>query len=563
VLDDLIAGFRRLFYANRWETLVEDFSELPTASSVILGNLRAHVVASSRPMIRLASAGGRELRIDLVDGHSWPSTLRVHFEHAFSIQARPLKQVEEGPGVMRSHLVVGHVVLSGRPQHLLRIASPELVACLQRLIVKPMDELRDNLLVLTLPHPDLALDLVARLRDALAAADLVELGAHATVLPERFAQRSDDSWFRLCMRAIEAVGADDDSFLGLQRALMFAHPDRALEAAELHRHRARRTLHRALEEPEHRHVALRVLAQMRPDANTAKRLAPHIDVEIALVLLSRNDGFLAKEAMAALNLGVGDTPSRALVGRLVPKLPGTEPSLRLRLLTMLAPHIDLLERKKRAALARDVLTACSPDVALSLAPAICRSVEGSVDTYPRARAVQLLPMLPEHSSVDTLLAGLFKVRRHQNDVVFAATQRMLKGRSLALVPTFAALAATLPRPAADDLIVGIGGRRLDGAAPVLAGFLGHPDPEIVGMVAGPLGYLGGHDELKALGHRATAGDTSDELRDALRHAMDEIELRLGPVQRGGLSMVDDGGHLALSAEAGGLGIVDGGELSDE
>ena len=561
MLDTLLDGFRRLFLRRQWEQLIEQYGSEPDVLDLLRANLEPHVEAFGEGKLVLRSPGGRTVRVQVEPPRRWPSNIELRLDPGLGVGVQFARgKRRKAKGRRGPTLRVDHLLLTGRPLALMRAASRLVLERLGAVVLGPGDAITDDRIELALPGPDEALAVVDRVRAALDLADAVETAPALEVLARRFDQRHDSAWAGACVRAIAAIGVGDPAFAGMQLSFMLAHPAHGLKGARLHIIQARSSLAAAAAVEATKRAALRVLAQLPPAQATTALLRSRMDVELAVDLLRRKDGLLSRQAQECLEQGLGEAPDAGLVGRLAGMTRAPPLETQRALLKMLAPHLALLPRGSRAATARGVITRCEPDVALLLAESVFESAIEADGLLPRAQALRLVPLLPEDATVDRLARRMLEGAGRRDDLTPAVTDRLLGGRSLSVMPVFAALASKMPRPAADDLIDAVSVRRLPGGVALLAGFLQHGDEDIVAQVAGPLGRLGGHGELMALGARASMAATDPHLQELLRQAMHEIEVHLGPVQRGGLSMVEEpGGDLTLVADEGRVALVGDGE----
>ncbi len=554
MLNDLIAGFRRLFGSRHWEQLLEAAEHDVSALDLLQGNLGPGVARRAGDAVLLKSPGGHRIRVVGEPGSPWPATFTATLQPGLGVVVRRRGQARSGrldPRIRR--LPVDGLEFDGTPAAILRAASPAVCERLGRVLLHQRDTIDKDRVVLEPPPMDLAFTLVERVEDLLALVDEVELRPLVQVLGDRIEQREDRAWGRCCAEALLALGGSSPGFAERQLRLMMKFPRLAPQLASSHAAVARRSLHRLLADPLQCAGAARVLAELPSDPESAAELARHVDVEVALALLHRRDGWMAEPAWACLEEALTDDPTPEALAPLAERAVASGSSGRL--LALLAPWFGRVPSLHRPHLARRILERCPPKVALELGPAICDAVAGRSSPLTRPQALQLLPLLPEDPLVDGALVRLTTDERRWPDAMHAITARIGAGRSHTLVDLFAGLAPRMPRPAADDLLQGIATRRVPGAQALLAGFLEHAEEEIVAMAAAPLARCGGHEELMALGRRASLPGTPSELQGKLRAAMDEIEVRLGPVQRGGLSLVaEGGGELALSAEGGTLAL---------
>ncbi len=558
-LRELVEGFRRLFWRRNWEAMVED-GLLPEEGAfdvleMLVGNLQDRLVGRTPHTLQLRSPGGRAVRVHAGAGEPWPARIALRLPRDLGIQVEPVPRSIDGvPQESDQALQIEGLRIEGQPLELMRALSPQVLRCLRGLVRWPGDDLRGADLHLALPNPDSPWSLLKRVRLALRLADAAVTAEAEEVLADRFGQRRDPSWARWSLRSLAEIGTAHPSFAALQLAFMRAQPDSAVAAAALDFAHARSSLHRAVRDSASRAAALRVLLRMPPDPETAALLLAYPSLERALLALERHDGFLAEEAWRELERRLDSPPPEALAVQMLELASRAEPANRARLLTHLVPHVGALPRAKRVALAEAVLRFCPSSTALELTEPICASAASTSGPLPRAGARQLVPILPEHPRVDAALAGLAE-ERHRSEAAGVLTRRFAAGKSLTLLADFASTAPSMPRPEADDLVLALHRPGEPGLA-VLRAFLKHEEPDVVTLAATPLGRFGGRAELLALGSRASQADTPDPLEASLRGAMDAIEARLGPVQRGGLSVAPEGqGELALVGEAGELALT--------
>ncbi len=558
-LRDLAEGFRRLFWRRNWEAMVED-GLLPAEGAfdvieLLAGNLQDCLVERTPYTVQLRSPGGQTVRVSGGGGQPWPARIVLRLPRDLRIQVEPVPRSIEGefeePG---QALQVGDLLLEGQPLELMRALSPSVLGCLRGLVKRDGDALRSDDLHLALPSPDSPWSLLKRVRLALKLVDVAVTAEAEDVLAQRFGQRQEVSWSRCALRALARIGTGHPRFPALQLAFMLRQPDSAVAAASLDFAHARSSLNAAVRDPATRSAALRVLLRMPSDPETAVLLAEYPSLELALLALERHDGFLAEEAWEELDRRLDAPPPAELALQMLGLASRAEPSQRARLLTRLAPWFRAVPRAKRVALAEAVIRFCAPATTLELTEPICASAASTDGPLPRAGARRLVPKLLDHPRVDAALREF--ASRSSQDAAAALTRRFAAGRSLPLLAAFTEAAPSMPRPAADDLVLALHRDDEHGLA-VLRAFLEHEDPDVVTLAAAPLGRFGGHDELLALGGRTSQPDTSEELQASLRAAMDAIEVRLGPIQRGGLSVATQHpGELALIAEAGELALTD-------
>lgn len=560
MLQDLIQSFHRLFFRRKWEELAAADYERELDLFEFLERVLGLTLEARGPRsLVLLSAAGRRVTLKRPNLAGWPDRVTLTFEHGLGCRVACRRKARAGaPEPM---LRVGGLAFYGRPPAVLRAASLDVLDELVH-VLRDGEVLDDQTLELTVPHANNAFEFVDRLRSLLTLADDIEVRSDSDVLAERLATPGDASWTNCGLSALGALDPDDPALPDLLWALMVASPEHASTAATLNPALARARLHRAVDEGDQVQLAAGVLASLPPSADTARRLREHLDIALAVRLLTRGDGFLAAEANERLDDGFLRPPDRDLLRRIVAAAEGADPAMRQRMLGRVAPHVDRLTPQERTPILEAVLRNGPAGVALGLSAVVVASSLGPGGVIGRHDAAFLLPLLPEGPSTDDALRPVVAQAASSNDLAYAITERILSGRSLALVPVFAAVAGSLPRPAADDLVAGIVGQYLDGAGPVLIGFLDHPDPDIVHLALDGLGTVGGHRELMALGQRASEGKLRGSLEDAFRAAMESIEARLGPLQRGGLSLVGEGGgDLALVGSEGAVAIEEIGGLT--
>ena len=562
MLSDLMEALTRLF-ARRWERVVaNDFEGLDDFDvlELITANLGAAVDSRAGDEVLLRSPAGRIVRVRPEGAERWPSRLIVGLPRGLGLDAAPRPTAIDGLlGDAGGGLGIDELLVFGRPEVLMCSASPAVLDRLRGLVCRSGDRLEGDVLHLAVPRLDRPWGLLERLQSVLRLVDLVQDQPLTAVLAERFEQRSEPAWARYAQRALATVPTDDPAFAGLQLSCLRHQPETVLAAAALDLDQARASLHDLHRDRGHREEAQRLLLRLPPDADTAALLQGHLSLGLCLALVARPDGFLGDEALAELDRLLDQDVGPPHAPALLAASRDASSTMKPRLLARLAPWIHELPAAERAEAAEAVLLHGDPAAAGAMTVAVCSSCAPGRHALPRGLALRLLPRLAESPHVDARLAPLLG-EGVPSELLAALNRRFECGRSLALVASLVPWAPSLARPAADDLVQLLARAQAPARLPLLCALLDHPEPDVVRLAAPILAAVGGHPELVQLGRRSSRPDTPDWLRAELRQALDAIELRLGPIQRGGLSVAaDQGGELALIAGAGELALADSGD----